>query len=163
MVKRIRLQPHLTTDELARRYRAARDPVERTHYQLIWLIASGQATSAVMEATGYSRGWVQEAARRYNRQGPAGLGDRRRQNPGGAALLDEAGKQELRGALAGDARDGGLWSGPKVAAWIAQKLGRTVSERVGWLYLRRVGYRPKVPRPAHEAADAEEQARFPKG
>jgi transposase len=162
MAKAIKLQAHLDTAELARRYRAARDPVERSHYQLIWLLAQGKTTSEVMAATGYSRGWVQEIARRYNQQGPSGLGDRRHHNPGGPPLLDEAGCEGLRAALAGTAPDGGLWSGPKVAAWIADQLGRAVSERVGWIYLRKVDYRPKVPRPAHAEADPQEQAAFPK-
>ncbi len=110
MPKKIQLRPHLQTAELERRYRAARDPVERTHYQILWLLGTGRTTTAVMEATGYSRRWVQEVARRYNTGGPAALGDQRHTNPGGAAraLLDEAGQQELREELAGDAPDGGL-------------------------------------------------------
>ena len=151
MVKKLRLQPHLGADELERRYRAARDPVERAHYQIVWLLSRGWATAAVMAATGYSRGWVQEVARRYNRAGPAGLGDRRHANPGGAALLDDAGQGELRGALAGE------------AAWMAEKLGRAVGAQRGWEYLRRLGHTPQVPRPAHADADGEEQVAFPKG
>ncbi len=52
MAKTIKLQPHLTSDELARRYRAARDPVARSHYQIIWLLSAGKTTSAVMAASG---------------------------------------------------------------------------------------------------------------
>jgi transposase len=165
MAKTIKLQPHLPSDELARRYRAARDPVARSHYQIIWLLSTGQTTGAVMAATGYSRGWVQQLAKRYNAGGPAALGDRRRHNPGGAAraLLDQAGRQELRDALAGEAPDGGRWSGRKVAEWIARKAGRGVPPQRGWEYLRRLGHTPQVPRPAHAAADAAEQAAFPTG
>jgi transposase len=163
MVKRIALQPHLATTELERCYRAAQGPVERTHYQIIWLLASGKTTGEVMAATGYSRTRVQEVARRYNRAGPAGLGDRRHDNPGGEPLLDAAGREELRAALGADAPDGGLWRGPKVARWIAEKLGRAVSERAGWVYLHRIGYSPKLPRPAQAEADAEERAAFPRG
>jgi transposase len=165
MAKTIKLQPHLPSAELARRYRAARDPVERSHYQIVWPLSAGKTTSAVTAATGYSRGWVQQVARRYNAGGPAALGDQRRHNPGGAAraLLDEAGQEELRDALGGDAPEGGLWSGRKVAAWIARKAGRPVGPQRGWEYLRRLGHTPKVPRPAHAAADAAEQAACPQG
>ena len=165
MVKKLRLQPHLGADELERRYRAARDPVERAHYQIVWLLSQGWATAEVMAATGYSRGWVQAVARRYHRDGPAGLGDQRHTNPGGAAraLLDAAGQQELRAALAGEAPDGGRWSGRKVAAWMADKVGRAIGPQRGWEYLRRRGYRPQVPRPRHAEAHAAEQAAFPTG
>lgn len=163
MVKHIALQAHLGTSELERRYRRAQDPVERAHYQIIWLLAQGKRTGEVMAATGYSRKWVQEVARRYNWQGPPGLGDGRHHNPGGAPLLDAAARQELVGALGGDAPDGGVWSGPKVAAWIGERLGRRVHARRGWEYLRRLRFSPKVPRPAHAEADAAAQAAFPKG
>jgi transposase len=163
MVKRIHVEARLAPAELGRRYRAARDPVERTHYQIVWLLAQGRATREVMVATGYSRRWVQEVARRYNRAGPAGLGDRRRANPGGEALLDAAGCEALRAALGGGAPDGGVWSGPKVARWMGERLGRRVHARRGWDYLRRLRYSPHMPRPAHAEADPEEQARFPKG
>ena len=165
MPKQIPLRPHLEPAELERRDRAAREPVERTHYQILWLLSTGRTTTAVMEATGYSRGWVQEVARRYTTGGPAALGDQRHTNPGGAAraLLDAAGQQELRAALAGEAPDGGRWSGRKVAAWMADKVGRAIGPQRGWEYLRRRGYRPKVPRPRHAEAHAAEQAAFPTG
>jgi transposase len=102
-------------------------------------------------------------ARRYNQQGPCGLGDGRRHNPGSAPLLGAAGQRALVGALAGEAPDGGLWNGPKVARWIGERLGRRVHARRGWEYLRRLRHSPKVPRPAHAEADAAEQAAFPKG
>ena len=52
MPKKIKLLPHLSAEELENRYPSAKDPVERTHYQIVWLIARGKSTSEVMEATG---------------------------------------------------------------------------------------------------------------
>src|SRR3712207_7659295 len=60
MPKKIKLMPHLSTAELGNRYRQARDPVERSHYQIVWLIAQGKSTAEVMEVTGYSRDWIQQ-------------------------------------------------------------------------------------------------------
>ena len=64
------------------RYRKARDPVARSHYQIVWLISEGKSTRHVMEATGYSGGWIRQLARRYNAGGPEALGDHRHRNPG---------------------------------------------------------------------------------
>ena len=46
----------------------------------------------------------------------------------------------------------GLWSGPKVAAWISETLERPVSDVSGWKYLRRLGWTLQTPRPQHQAA-----------
>jgi len=165
MPKKLKLEKHVETQELERRYREARDPVERSQYQIVWLLSQGRLTREVMETTGYSRGWIQTLARRYNAGGPDTLGDRGHSNPGGAdrALLEGAGRAELREALGDDAPDGGLWTGRKVAEWMAGKLERVVGERRGWEYLHALGYTPKMPRPSHEEADPQERAAFPKG
>ena len=58
MPKRISITPHLSIDELAQRYRQAQNPIERSHFQIIWLLAQGKRTEAVAEVTGYSRSWI---------------------------------------------------------------------------------------------------------
>lgn len=54
------------------------------------------------------------------------MGDRRRQNPGGAAraLLDHKQREELSEALKEPPPDGGMWNSRKVAEWIEQNTGR---------------------------------------
>jgi transposase len=117
-----------------------------------------------MEVTGYSRDWIQQLSRRYNERGPAALGDKRHENPGGAnrALLDEQQREELASLLKGAPSDGGMWNSRKVAQWIEQRTGRRVSPQRGWEYLRRLGNTPKVPRPSHAKADPREQEAFKK-
>lgn len=80
-------------EELEERYRGAKDPVLRGHYQIVRLIAMGKKTTEIMEATGYCRNWIQEVARRYNSGGPEALGDGGHENPGAkerAPLGEEA-------------------------------------------------------------------------
>src|ERR1700750_245237 len=145
------LAAHLSPAELGQRYRAARSPVERSHLQIIWLLSRGRSEREVARVTGYGRRWVGEVARRYDEGGPDGLGDRRRGNAGARPLLgaeDEAAPRgalgeaaaarglgrrrgaedeaALRAAPAEPPADGGLWTGPKVAPWMAARLGRKV-------------------------------------
>jgi transposase len=160
MPKTIQLHGHLSTEELAQRYRGAQDPVERSHYQIIWLLSQGKPTREVMAVTGYGRRWIQELARRYNARGTAGLGDRRHRNPGAERLLSQQQREELGAALAAPPPDGGMWTSRKVAAWIAARTGRPVGVQRGWDYLRRLGRTPQVPRPAHAKADLQAQAAF---
>ena len=152
-------------EELRRRYREARDPVGRSHHQIAWLLAEGRTVREAAEATGYSERWVREVARRYRERGSEGLGDRRRENPGGAgrALLAPEQQEELREALEAPPPDGGLWSSRKVAEWIERRTGRgEVRAQRGWEYLRKLGHTPQVPRPSNADAGPEEQEAFKK-
>jgi hypothetical protein len=54
MPRRLVVQPHLSVDELKQLYRKALDPVERSHYQILWLLAQGKTTEQIREVTGYS-------------------------------------------------------------------------------------------------------------
>jgi transposase len=157
------LAGHLSAEGLGRRYRAARDRVERGHLQVVWLLAQGRSGRAVARVVGLSERWVAEIVRRYDGGGPDGLGDRRRGDAGAKPLLDEAQREALVRALRGAPPEGGLWSGPEVAAWIARTTGREVHPQRGWDYLKKLGFTLKRPRPRHARADAAAQAAFKKG
>ncbi len=54
MAGKIYLAPHLSTEELGRRYKAASDGIERSHLQIIWLLSQDHAAKYVAAVTGYS-------------------------------------------------------------------------------------------------------------
>ena len=151
MAGRIQVEGHLSVEGLRERYREAEDPVTRSHFQIIWLMASGNTVAACAAATGFSQRWIELLVRRYNAGGADSLGDRRRANKGAAPLLTAEHLAALAEAVAKPPPDGGLWSGPKVAAWIADKTGRAhVHPQRGWDYLRRLDQTWQTPRPRHE-------------
>ncbi len=162
MPKRITLAEHLSVDELEQRYRQAQAGTQRSHYQIIWLLAQGKHTEEVAAITGYSRNWIYELVWGYNRLGPASLGDKRRHNPGRKPLLDDVQQAQLWQSLQAPPSDGGLWTGPKVAIWMSELLGRAVAPQRGWEYLRQMEMRRRRPRPAHVEADPAEQERWKK-
>lgn len=163
MPRRLTVPAHLPPAELEARYRRARDPVARSHWQIVWLLAQHRSTAEVATVTGYSVPWVRQVAHRYAVGGAAALGDRRHANPGTPPLLDAAGQEALRTALASVPPDGGLWTGRKVAVWMATRLGRRVGAVRGWEWLRRLGFSPQRPRPRATRADPDAQAAFKKG
>ena len=113
--KRIQIAPHLTLEELEHRYRQATHGIERSHYQSIWLLAQGRKSEEVAALTSYSRLWIYELVRSYNRCGPETLGDKRRENPGKAPMLNDVQQAQLWQVLPDPPADGDLWDGPKVA------------------------------------------------
>jgi transposase len=163
MARKMTVAPHLTVAELHQRYRGAEDPVARSHWQMLWLLAQGMPTADVARVTSYGVRWVQEVARRYRDGGPAAIGDRRHANPGAAPLLDAAQQAQLRTALGGPPPGGGLWTCRQVAAWMSAQLGRPVSEQRGWEWMRRLGFTPQRPRPRETRADPMTQEAFKKG
>src|SRR5215213_3897372 len=153
----------LPVPDLQHRYRQTADPVERTHWQIVWLVACGHRVPEVAMLAGYTANWVREIVRRYNADGPAGLADQRQHNRGKAPLLNAALREELRQALSGPAPDGGIWTCAKVAAWMGERLGRPVGEPRGWEAMRARGFTPQRPRPRATTADPAAQAAFKKG
>ena len=163
MVALAKVTTHLTLEELEDRFRRCRHPVEKIHFQVILLRAQGRSTSEVAKICGYKPDWVRRLVRRYNAYGPAGLKDGHRHGGGRKRFLSDQQLDELRRAvLESTPPGGGLWSGPKVARWMSEKLGRKIMPQRGWDYLRRLGMTKKVPRPRHPRASAAAQDEFKK-
>jgi len=163
MAPRIRLVPHLTTDALEQRYRACRDPIERTRWHALWLFSQEWRIIDIAAAVGLSDWGVRRAIHRYNAEGPDGVKDKRHDLPGAPSLLSAELKDAVRRLLAGPAPDGGLWTGPKVAQWMSATLGREVSPGQAWQTLKQLGYSLKRPRRRHPEADPQAQEEFKKG
>ena len=163
MPRRIHLAPHLTVDELERRYRGAQEPHQRSWFQILWLLAKGQTAATIAESTGYSRYWIGQLVRRYNAQGPEAMHNRQYTHSHRPTLLLSPDQlAELAAAVRGPAPEGEDWLGRTVAAWMSRRLGRPISVYVGWAYLVRLDGKRRKPRPRHVQADAEQQAAFKK-
>lgn len=166
MPRHIKLTTELSVAELEQRYRGAREGMERSHWQIIWLLAQGHPASAVARMTGYSAYWIGQLARRFNDEGAEGLVNHRRQtraNPHALLTAANGGLEALRTALAGPAPHGDVWNSRTVAAWLSARAGRRVSPQTAWTYLRQLGWTSQVPRPRHvKAADPDAQAVFKK-
>jgi hypothetical protein len=75
MAQSLHLEPHLSPTEFALRYRSAKDPVERSHWHFLWLLARGFTAKAIASMSGYSAYWIGQIARPYNALGPDGIKD----------------------------------------------------------------------------------------
>ena len=66
MPKKIILKSHISTKELYNIYRNSTSAIERTHYQIIWLLSTGKSVIEVAKVTGYSKPWIYEIMARYS-------------------------------------------------------------------------------------------------
>lgn len=155
--KRLELVPHLSEGELKAQYEASTDVREVRRWHALWLIAQGYSPTQVGELLGLSAFSVRRILTRYNRRGPEAVRDGRRSNPGRALRLSDEQQAKLLEALKGAPPQGGLWSGPKVAAWIKQETGLKTPKQLGWVYLKRLGARLRVPRRRHAKAASKDE------
>jgi len=162
MPKKLSLSQHLSTQELLNRYRNARKVIEKSHYQVIWLLSTGKTIKQVAETTNYTQTWIYQLINRYNEQGEEGLGDLRASNPGKEPLLNDVQQAQLHQVLTNPAADGGLWNGRKVAEWMSEVTRKKVSRMRGWEYLKQMEYSLKVPRPEHDEISLAEQQSWKK-
>lgn len=157
---RLPLVLHLGSDEIAQRYRSCKHAVEKTHWQVIFLLTRDEPTPlpvVVAKQVGMTPAWVRTILKRWNDHGADGLSDRRLRN-GANLKLDATQRAELFETLKRPPDDGGLWSGRKVAEHVRRRYGVAVCKQTGWEWLRRLGFTLQVPRPRHpQAAGSKEQ------
>ena len=164
-VKPLIVEPQLKPGQIEQRFRQCRNLREKTHWHVIYLLTQpGTRLTAHSAAklVGLSPAWAAEMVKRWNRHGPDGLVDGRREN-GSQPLLTSRQRQHLFTRLKASAPGGGLWSGPKVAAYVQGRWNYRINPATGWKWLRRLGFTLRVPRPHHpRAASLEERRRWKK-
>lgn len=160
----IKLKDHLTVDELYQRYRKCQQAREKLRWRALYLIAKGGIANHVAKQVGRSSAWMTKLARRYNQLGASGVADQRGEvHCGVKPTLSAKQALALDAALRGPAPDGGLWTSPKVAAWIKKKTGKEVHSTTAWRAMKTAGFSLQVPRPRHgRAASEQEQSAFKK-
>jgi hypothetical protein len=102
---------HLPPADIYRRYRACRRGVEKTHWQLLWLLTRPEDPLAPARAAaqvGLSAVWARAILKRWNAEGPEGLADRRVAANGGQSKLSTDQQIDLWAALQRSPPDGGL-------------------------------------------------------
>ena len=153
---------HLTLQELRRRAKKAKDPIEKARFLALYHAKRGLTAKEIARITLHTPRWVYVTVQRYNQQGPEALKDKRHQNPGQRPKLTPEERARVMAALEGPAPDGGLWTGPKLRAWVEQELGKKVSLYPIYRLLHELGFSLRVPRPRHRKADEKEQGEFKK-
>ena len=116
---------HLSVSALEQQYRSCPDVTAARHLQAIWLLAKGHPIAEVAATVSYARRWVERLLARYNAERLEALGDRRRRNGTSPFVLKPDLVDKLKDRLREPPPDGGLWTSPKVAAWMACELGLT--------------------------------------
>jgi transposase len=155
---------HLSTGELEARYETARDAVAKSHFHALWLLSKGLEIEEVAELLSFSRRWVYQLIKRYNAGGPDRLGDQRVNNGTEPSIVTPEALAGLRERIKAPPDDGGVWSGPKVARWLATFHAlKSVHDQRGWEALVAIEYSIQKPRPRHpEAATNEDRAKSKK-
>jgi transposase len=153
-MQRLPVVRHATANQARAKYRACRHPIEKVRWHALWLLLRAdrpRTPAQVAEVVGLSVITVRDVLHRWNGRGPLGLADRRASNRGRPRLTGDR-RAALFAALKRRPPDGGLWTGPKVAAFVRDRWAVTVCPQTGWQWLRNLGFTLQVPRPRHPRA-----------
>ena len=165
-MKAIEIIPHLTLDELRKRFKTAATHDERTRWQALMLLsdpAHPRSRGEVAQLVQRSANWISTTVTRYNTEGPEGPRDRRKGRSHPPFLLKQVQRLALDLRLQTPPEDEGKWTARQVAAWIEETVGHPVNVVTGWNDLRRLQYTVQLPRPQHpQAASLAEQDAFKK-
>lgn len=136
----LKVQPHLSIEELRRRSERIQEAKLRSHYQMILMVAEGKSVSQAASALGFARQWVARIVHRYNEGGPKALGDKRHQNMGRPPMLDAPLRERLRQMLANPPDGGGEWTGPLVARWLEGELEHPIHVQRVYEWAEQIGH-----------------------
>lgn len=151
------IEAHLSIPELEARYKTAVDPIGKSHFHALWLLSSGYEVEEVAELLSFSPRWVRALGKRYNEGGAEALGDQRVHNGTKPTILTPEALAALTERIKTPPDAGGLWTGPKIARWLAKFHGlRSVHDQRGWDALIAIGYSIQQPRPRHPDAASEQ-------
>ena len=158
------IKPHLGSVELEGRYETAVEPIAKSHFHALWLLSLGYDVDEVAEILSFSSRWVKALIKRYNEGGPDRLGDQRVNNGTLPTILTPEALAGLLERIKTPPDDGGLWSGPKVARWLAKFHSlKSVHDQRGWDALIAIEYSIQQPRPRHpDTATDEDRAALKK-
>jgi len=158
------IKGYLSSAELEQRYKTATEPIAKSHFHALWLLSRGYDIEETAELLSFSTRWVRILIKRYNEGGPELLGDQRINNGTEPTILTPGALGKLKERLQTPPDDGGVWTGPKIARWLAQYHGlKAVHDQRGWDALIAIGYSIQQPRPRHpQTASEADRARLKK-
>jgi transposase len=139
--------------------------VETKRWHLLWKICQGWTIKKSAEAVGINYDYGKEILKKYNQEGEKGVKNlrknQRKSGGGRRKLLNNLQLEKLALDLESPPRDGGIWTGPKVASWIEKETSlEKVWNQRGWDYLKKQKYSWQNPRPKHKKGDELAQKKF---
>lgn len=140
-------------------YQRERDIEVRTRLHGLWLLRSGRRLSTVAEIVGVHYRTVQTWVDWYRAGGVAEVVSHRLGGKGREPLLAYEAHEELAQEVA----TGRFRTAREIRDWIKERYGVSYTESGAYQLVRRLRCSPKVPRPIHTKADAEQQASWKKG
>ena len=157
----LRIKPHLTHEEITKRYRKCKQGREKSYWHLIWLMADPKKEILITEAAqivGFCQRWARILVNRYNQEGAENLIDQRRNNEGRQPILNDSQQEALKKALTKQKPPGGgLWTGPRVAVWIKKRTKKNITPQGAWNWIVKSGFTLQVPRPKNIKAATEKE------
>ena len=144
---------------LHRLYRTEAKPDLRPRWHALWLVRTGHAARQAARVLGVHERTVQQWLAWYRQGGVAGVRAHRRAGPGQPARLTA----DQQAGLVAQAAQGAFHTAREAVGWVAETFGVRYTRWGMYTLFRRLGCKPKVPRPLGAKASLEAQAAWKGG
>jgi transposase len=144
---------------LGRLYRSERDNQVRPRLQALWLIQRGRTVREAATLVGVHERTVQEWLGWYRAGGLAAVRGHRRAGKGRAAYL----APDQQAQLVRHTASGAVYTAQDAVEWVEAQFGVRYTRDGIYGLLRRLGVRPKVPRPMNPKTSIEAQDAWKRG
>jgi transposase len=107
--------------------------ITQSIFHALWLLSLGYEVEEIAELLSFSPRWVRALIKRYNEGGAEALGDQRVHNGTKPMILTPEALTALKERIKTPPDDGGHWTGPKIARWLAKFHGvQAAHDQRGW-------------------------------
>ena len=162
MGARLKIEPHLTQDEIRGYFLTSEDGVEQMRWQVILLLSEGVKSEEVARIVGYCVPWVREIAGATIRKVRPPCATAGMRIPAQRGCWRRRCSRSLRPPWS-SRRGRRDVERPAGSGLDGRRLGQKVHAQRGWDYMRRVGFTPQRPRPKHPEGNPATQESFPAG
>jgi transposase len=158
MARQMKIEPHLTVEELKEKLHAADDERQRGKWLVIYnALVDPRPAETIAMHTATSRSFVHHTVSAYNRLGPASIEEDRRGGRQHAYLTRDEERAFLEPFIA-KAEAGDLVTTRAIQQAFEERVGQSVHSGTIYGLLHRHDWHKIMPRPQHPKADPEAQA-----
>jgi transposase len=162
-MRKLEIKNHLSINELKKKRSKCSNAREAIRWTIIIMAIEDElSANKISKTLKVTYEVVRRAIHKYNEFGEKGLKDGRKNNSCGGTIKSDVIFKEIEKVLSNPPDDIGIWTGKKLKNWVEKKFNIKIGLSTIYVWIHKLGYSWKVPRPKHKKSDDKEKENFKK-